>query len=522
MEVQMKQTIERKSLTILLLIFVLFSLGTAVAESRESGLFFPDSSPTSPAGTVKVGLFGIGLNTYWGQFPSLRDRLDGYLKTIEKKISEAGGCEVISAGLVDTVEKARETAAIFRASGVRIIFLYVSTYALSSTVLPVVEEARVPVVVLNLQPEAAINYEWFNSLGDRGQMTGEWLAFCQACAVPEIANVFSRSGIEFHLVTGTLQDPEAWHEIGEWVEAARVAEVLHQLNLGILGHYYNGMLDVYTDTTRLAASLGLHLENLEMGQLIELRHQVSQKEIANKIEEMEKTFNILPETSRAEIERAARTACALERLVAQKKLGALAYYYEGIPGSEEEDIVTSLIAGCSLLTAQHVPMAGECEVKNAVAMKIMDAFGAGGSFTEFYALDFKEGIILMGHDGPGHIAIAEGQPQLKPLGVFHGKPGKGLSIEMKVKSGPVTLLSVVETRDNELKLLVAEGESVPGPILQIGNTNSRYKFKPGVKEFVEAWSREGPAHHCAVGVGHIASKIKKLAAILGVKFVQVS
>jgi L-arabinose isomerase len=282
------------------------------------------------------------------------------------------------------------------------------------------------------------------------------------------------------------------------------------------------MLDVYTDTTRLAASLGLHLENLEIGQLIELRHQVSQKEIANKIEEMEKTFNILPEASRAEIERAARTACALERLVAQRKLGALAYYYEGTPGSEEEDIVTSLIAGCSLLTAKHVPMAGECEVKNAVAMKIMDSFAAGGSFTEFYALDFKEGIILMGHDGPGHIAIAEGQPQLKPLGVFHGKPGKGLSIEMKVKSGPVTILSVVETRDNELKLLVAEGESVPGPILQIGNTNSRYKFKPGVKEFVEAWSQEGPAHHCAVGVGHIASKIKKLAAILGVKFVQIS
>ncbi|RYZ92434.1 MAG: hypothetical protein EOO68_22750, partial [Moraxellaceae bacterium] len=33
-------------------------------------------------------------------------------------------------------------------------------------------------------------YEWFNQLNDRTQMTGEWLAYCSACPVPEIANVF--------------------------------------------------------------------------------------------------------------------------------------------------------------------------------------------------------------------------------------------------------------------------------------------------------------------------------------------
>ncbi|MGB9763853.1 MAG: arabinose isomerase [Candidatus Saccharicenans sp.] len=477
--------------------------------------------PAKAETQVKVGLFGIGLNTYWGQFSGLRERLEGYLKNIEKRLGSTGNCQVVSAGLVDTIEKARQAAVLFKSSNVRIIFLYVSTYALSSTVLPVVQEAKVPVVVLNLQPAAAIDYQWFNSLGDRGKMTGEWLAFCQACSVPEIANVFNRSGVDFHLITGTLDDPEAWQEISEWVEAAQVADVLRWTNLGILGHYYNGMLDVYSDPTQLAARFGLHIEFLEMAELKELRKKVTPKEVEAKIQEMQRVFDILPECSRAEIERAARTACALDNLVASKNLGCVAYYYEGTPGSEEEDVVTSMIAGNSLLTARHVPMAGECEVKNAVAMKIMDAFGAGGSFTEFYAMDFNEGVVLMGHDGPGHLGIAEGKPLLKPLGVFHGKPGKGLSVEMKVKNGPVTLLSVVQTKNGELKLLVAEGESVPGPILEIGNTNSRYKFPLGVKGFVEAWSKEGPAHHCAVGVGHIASKIQKLAAILGARFVKV-
>jgi L-arabinose isomerase len=419
------------------------------------------------------------------------------------------------------VDKARRAAALFRESGARLIFLYVSTYALSSTVLPVVQEAKIPVVVLNLQPENAIDYRWFNSLGDRGKMTGEWLAFCQACSVPEIGSIFNRAAIPFHQITGTLDDPEAWTEIKEWVDAARVAEVMSTNRLGILGHYYNGMLDVYSDPAQQTIFFGTHIEHLEIGDLKLRRDRVEEKEIAAKIVEFDREFHVLPECSPEEIRRAARTACALDRLVAEKKLGALAYYYEGAPGSEEEDIVTSVIAGNSLLTARHVPVAGECEVKNAQAMKILDSFGAGGSFSEFYALDFNEDVILMGHDGPGHLAIAEGKPVLKPLGVFHGKPGKGLSVEMKVKNGPVTLLAVVSTREGKLKLLVAEGESVPGPILEIGNTNSRYKFPLGIKPFIESWSREGPAHHCAIGVGYIASKIRKLAALLGLDVVQV-
>jgi len=475
--------------------------------------------PSTPQ-PLRVGVFGIGLDTYWGQFAGLHDRLEGYLRKIERQLS-VPGVEVVSGGLVDNSEKARSAAEAFRARNVGIVFLYVSTYALSSTVLPVVQQVKAPVVVLNLQPAKSIDYAWFNGLGDRGKMTGEWLAFCQACAVPEVANVFNRAGIPFHQVTGTLDDADSWGEITEWVEAARVANVMASNRLGILGHYYNGMLDVYSDATQQSVFFGTQIEFLEIDALKALRRRVTQREVDVKIKEIQQSFTVLPECERPEIERAARTACALDSLVAQKRLGSLAYYYEGMPGSEEEDIVTSVIAGNSLLTARHVPVAGECEVKNAQAMKIMDAFGSGGSFSEFYAMDFSDDVILMGHDGPGHLAIAEGKPILKPLGVFHGKPGKGLSVEMKVKQGPVTLLAVVQTREGKLKLLAAEGESVPGPILEIGNTNSRYRFAAGVKGFIDEWSREGPAHHCAIGVGHIASKLGKLAALLGLEFVRV-
>jgi len=468
----------------------------------------------------RVGLFGVGLDTYWEQFAGLRDRLEGYIGFINTHLRDEG-VEVVSAGLVDNVEKAQRAAGLFRQENVRLVFLYVSTYALSSTVLPVVREAHVPVIVLNLQPERRIDYERFNALGDRGTMTGEWLAFCQACAIPEVASVFNRSGIAFYQITGTLTDDGAWGEIREWIDAARVAETMRTNRLGIMGHYYNGMLDVYSDPTMQTAVFGTHIEHLEIDALKLHRNRVAPPEVDAKTDEMFRSFEVSPECSKAEIERAARTACALDRLVEEKKLGSLAYYYEGSPGSEEEDIITSIIVGNSLLTARHIPVAGECEVKNAQAMKIMDAFGAGGSFSEFYAMDFEDDVVLLGHDGPGHIGIAEGRPMLKPLGVYHGKPGKGLSVEMRVKNGPVTLLAVVQTRDGKLKLLTAEGESVPGPILQIGNTNSRYRFAMGMKKFVGAWSAQGPAHHCAIGVGHVAQSMRKLAAIVGVECVQI-
>jgi L-arabinose isomerase len=252
-----------------------------------------------------------------------------------------------------------------------------------------------------------------------------------------------------------------------------------------------------------------------------LRRDVGDAEIAARVAHFREQFDVQDDCSQEELERAARTSVALDRLVDAHDLGSMAYYYMGSGNVENEDAISSIILGNSLLTARGIPVAGEYEVKNAQAMKIMDSFGVGGSFTEYYAMDWNEDVVLMGHDGPGHVAIAQGKTKVRPLKVYHGKVGRGLSVEMSVKHGPVTLLSVVESGDGRLKLLVAEGESVPGPILEIGNTNSRYKFGIGARRFMNEWNAQGPAHHCAVGVGHIAGKIEKLGRLLGMETVRV-
>ena len=375
-------------------------------------------------------------------------------------------------------------------------------------------------ILLNIQPLSAIEYGKINALGDRGKMTGMWLESCTACSIPEIAGVFNNAGIRYDIISGYLDDPVAIREIAAWVEAAKAWKALRNSRLGLLGHYYCGMVDVYTDLKRISSTFGVHVDIMEMDELATLRKNVNDPEVEDKLKEFQSQFSVSEGCAADELIRAARTSVALDKLVTAHSLDAMAYYYEGASQGEHEDIVTSVIAGNTLLTGRGIPVAGEYEVKNAVAMKILSLLGAGGSFSEFYAMDFDSDVVLLGHDGPAHYLMADGKVGLVPLPVYHGKPGKGLSIQMTVREGDVTLLSVCEGKDG-IFLLVSEGAAVPGEVLQIGNTNSRYSFPCGIRSFFDQWCKAGPSHHCAIGTGHRADELKKLAFLLGIKIIQV-
>jgi L-arabinose isomerase len=463
--------------------------------------------------TARIGIFGIGLAAYWPQFPGMKERLEGYRRAVEERV-RGFGCEVVSAGLVDTPEEARRAGQLFLREDVDLILCYVATYATSSQALPVVQKARAPVLVLNLQPSAALDYETAD--------TAEWLANCSVCCVPEIANAFARARIDFHMVSGQLhEDAAAWREIEEWCLAAAVARAVRQCRIGFLGHTYPGMLDMYADFTTMHAQLGAHIEVLEMDDLAKRVAAAGADEAGAKLAAAREVFAIDADVPAGDLEWAARVAVGLDRLAADFALDGLTYYYRGLDGNEFERVGAGMILGNTLLTARGIPTSGEGDLKTCIAMLMMDRFGAGGSFTEFYAMDFRENFVLMGHDGPGHIAISDERPVLRGLGLYHGKRGAGVSVEFKVQTGPVTLLGLTQTADGALKLVAAEGESLPGPILRIGNTNSRLRFGMGPAEFINRWSMEGPTHHCALGVGHNVGRIGKLASLLKIPLAEV-
>ncbi len=478
---------------------------------------------------AKIGVFGIGLAAYWPQFDGLKERLEGYQRDVEAKI-RAMNAEVVSAGLVDDAPGAKQAGDLFARENVDLIVCYVGTYSTSSQVLPAVQRRKAPVLVLNLQPVPALDY--------LDTDTAEWLANCCACCVPEISNAFARSRIQFNVVSGLLYPAEGyaqqyyergWTEIEDWVRAACVMRELNYSRIGFLGHTYPGMLDMYSDFTMMHAQLGAHIEVLEMDDLWQRVNAATEAEIAVKINEIKHTFQIA-EPRRDKISMAvtdeamrwsAQVAVGLDRLVADFDLNGLTYYYRGLDSNDNEELGASLIVGNSLLTARGIPAAGEGDLKTCIAMIMMDRLDAGGSYTEFYAMDFYEDFILMGHDGPGHVKISDEKPLLRGLGLFHGKRGYGLSVEFNVKHGPITILGLTQTADGNLKMLAAEGESIPGPTMQIGNTNSRLKFDLDPAEFMDRWAEEGPTHHVALGVGSQKKRIKKLARLLEVDLLTV-
>jgi L-arabinose isomerase len=465
-------------------------------------------------------VFGIGLATYWPQFEGLKERIEGYQRRVEERIGELGG-DVVSAGLVDTEQAARAAGDLFASAQVDIVFCHAVTYATSSTVLPVIQAAKVPAVLLGLQPTATLDYAEID--------TAEWLANCAACCVPEIAGALTRARIPYDTVAGTIEaDERAWAKIGAWVRAAGVARSLRRARLGFMGHTYAGMLDLYSDFTAVHAQLGAHVEVLEIDDLGTRVAAAGDAEVASKVEQIRSVFAfadpskdpIAGPVTDEQLDWSARVAVGLDKLADDYELDGLTYYYRGAD-NEAERLGSGVIVGNSLLTARGVITSGEGDLKTNIAQVLLDRLGAGGSFTEYYALDFDEDFVLMGHDGPGHIAISQQQPTLRSLKLFHGKRGAGLSVEFKVRYGPITIVGCTQTAEGKLKLIVAEGESVPGETFRIGNTNSRLKFSLDPAEFFETWCMHGPTHHVALGVGHVADEVRNVARLLGLEFARV-
>ncbi|MFJ8001793.1 arabinose isomerase [Streptomyces sp. NPDC096310] len=461
----------------------------------------------------RIGLVAGGLGAYWPQFPDLLPQLRRSAARVAERMREFDA-EVVDVGFISDAREGAEAAEKLRAADCDLIVGFLTTYMTATMLVPVAQRSGAPVLLINLQPSPAMDHASFD--------TGKWLAYCGACPLPEMANAFERVGVPFRSVSGHLEDERAWRRIGRWIRAAGVGAVLRGGRHGLMGHLYPGMYDVSTDLTMVPGQLGGHVEVVEFDDLRVRVEQVGDDALAAKLEETREVFELADSVVEEDLRWAARVSVGLDRLVADFDLDSLAYYHRGLDAEIHERLGAGMILGSSLLTARGIPACGEYELRTSLAMLVTDRLGAGGSFTELQALDFDAGVVEMGHDGPGHLAISARRPLLRGLGVYHGKRGWGVSVEFDVRHGPVTLVGIGQTRDGRYRLIAAEGEVVDGPHLEIGNTTSRVDFGCDPGEWTDAWSASGVGHHWALATGRLLPELRALSGLSGLELVEVS
>ena len=469
---------------------------------------------------ARIGMFAVAHDTYWDQFEGLLDNIMGYHHDAVKLV-ETNEVEVIDYGMVDSSIKAYDVLPKMKGDNLDIIICNMVTYATSSVFAPIVRDLDVPMILLAVQPLNEMDYS--------KACTFMQLENDAICSVPEFIGVANRLNRKIHdVIIGALYgDKVVEAGLHEWCDIAKVLHDLKGARMGLMGHVMEAMYDMHADPTAISSAFGCHVPLLEIEDAVEAYEAVTEEEIAAKSEIICREFDmpnpvsdpVTVKLTDEDLYQAAKTAAALDRLVDKFQLTGLAYYYEGRENTIQRLVGSSFILGNSLLNGEGIPMCGEYDIKTCIAMLIMDRLDIGGSFAEFHPFGFDGNYILVGHDGPHHIRVAEGKPVVRSLLKYHGKPGHGASIEFKLKEGPITILGITQKGDGSFKFVIGEGESQKGAIPPTGNTNTRGVFGDDTRDFIKRWVMEGPTHHYALGIGHHAETIKKIADILGIEAV---
>ncbi len=469
----------------------------------------------------RIGIIGMGHAVYWPQFDGLKETLLEKQADFARYFSPA--VTVIDLGFADDIDSSLICLKAAQAADLDALFIIMATYIPSAVVFPFAKYLPIPQILVGLQPLERLDYE----------NTTTYMQLCNddICSMPEFSGVYARLGAPkpFYLVEAASRTERIASRVAVLERAITALSAFKYAKFGYLGHTYDGMYDMNTDPTAFSAAFGAHVKMLEMCELSEYVDGASEADVRRRIGEIRDIFDIrdpsgdpLTDFVRDEdLELSARCSLGLDRLVEENGLTALAYFYKGEHGNRYETLAANLIIGNSLLTSRNIPLAGEADLKTAAAMLIMNRVGGGGSFAELHPFDICDDIVLIGHDGPHNINISNDRPILRKLKRFHGKPGSGVSVEFKLKTGPVSLLSCSVGGDGKLKLISARGTSMPGAIPQTGNTNTQCRFAVPATEFVERWCEAGPTHHLALGIGDRTEEIGIFARMMGIPLEQV-
>ena len=459
----------------------------------------------------KIGLLPTGHNYYWSQFPGLKERGLRMYTRLRKKLGTMA--DIVAPELVDTEEKAGQAGELFKRENVDMVVIFPVGYCPSMRMIPAVKDLTVPIRILNAHEDRSYDYASAD--------TTAYLHHEAVCCVPEFAGALVGMGKKFRVRTGSFDDARLWDELEADFKGAAAGAFFKKMNIGLIGEIYTHMCDMPLDEHRLLRATGRLLVRPEVEEIEEAFHRATKDQVKTMLKQFREMYAVDRTVTDKDMSLSARIAVAFDEIIRKYDIHAFGYYWWG-----EKELITTLRSQSALavsrLSCMGRPGVTEGDVKSAMAMKMMDLFGAGGMFAEFSSMDFDENFMMMGHDGPGNINMAQGHPRLQHLDVHHGKSGRGLGIDFDVKPGPVTLLNLTQFDAGQtFKIIYTVAEVIPGPILNIGNPNCRVRLNLPIHQFVDAWCRQGPEHHLVIGYGDQSLALESFAGATGFHIVRI-
>jgi L-arabinose isomerase len=443
----------------------------------------------------------------------------------EEKLKSLG--RIVSTGFFEYEPEAVKAASLLRKEGVDVVILIELAYQKGLIPMRALLELDVPVIVWNTQLVAEFGENAdFDMIMVNSGMAG----------LSEVTSSLVRSKKKFFVVSGHIDDGKAFEEIGEYVAAAKALARLRNSKVGIIGHPYEGMTDLMQDDYALMDTFGTTVWPIDHDEVAEAFAALKDGD-AKKLIERERAKGRTVNVDDAMMLRSARLALALEGVVKQNALDAVAEFDQvWLPDSR---IGVIPFFGTSLMVENHVPFTCEADVLRAMAMLVLEEIAGHSTFLEHYILDYKRNLAFDSHDGHGNPALADPKHgvQIVPTIYYGGVNGFGASFNYSYRPGEFTLFSIGNIGDGKFRFIASEGRNVemkprdisaPQAFFQWGGGRGASVDPPGdldvpgdIRCFATKWLHAAASHHHTGAYGRLGGVLGKAAAMAGVEWVSV-
>lgn len=419
--------------------------------------------------------------------------------------------ETVCPKLVENEAQAEAAAAMFNAAGVDLIVAVEVAYTKGIVPTRCFLNTTAPVLVWNTQQ---IEYLPDNADFDLIMVNSGM------CGVPELTSALLRIGRPFWMVTSRLEDAIGQSKLANYIEIAGVIRRLKSARIAIAGHAFEGMTDLMVDQLSLRQFIGPVCWPVEPEKVSQAMVDLPQAEVDALVKAEKSRYHV--DMDGALFERSCRLALALEKVLRDGNFDALASFDQVWLPDPRVGIIPSY--GTGRLCEVGLPAAPEADITTLTAMIILQELAGQATLLENYVIDFKQSCMLLSHDGHGNPAMAAkpADVSVKHSIYYEGVNGFGAGFEFAYAPGPVTNLALVPLGGSKWRLVVSEGQSIaikPRPV-----SAPQMLFKPsglGVENWCDAWCKAGSPHHMALAYGHLGAKLRLLAEMTGIEYVEI-